>query len=446
MNAPRLDRSPVPPGNVLIRGARIVDPRAGLDGEGDILIRDGVVAEVGPALEAAEGVEVVDAGGLTAAPAFTDPHVHLRTPGREDEEDLDSGTRAAAVGGYCAILAMPNTDPVVDTVSVLRSLQEQAKAQARIPVGFTAAITRGQAGEELAEMWELAEAGAAAFTDDGLPVRSAGTMRQALQYQRLAGRVLALHEEDPALSAGGVMHEGAVSAELGLAGIPSVSESTMIERDCALAAYESARIHIQHVSARESVEAIERAKAAGVQVTAEASPHHLTLTDEAVRTLDTNRKMNPPLRSEADRQAVIEGLRRGVLDCVATDHAPHAREEKEQAFETAPMGTTGLETAFGVLHTDLVLGGVLPLELLIERMTAGLEPFGLRVPRIAPGEPADVVLLDLAAEWEVGEAGYESRSVNCAFAGRSLTGRVVMTVAAGAVAYRERSFAIGAVA
>ena len=445
MNVPRLDRAPVDPAELLVRGARVLDPRTGLDGEADILVRGGEVAEIGQGLDAG-GAEVVEAAGLTAVPAFTDPHVHLRTPGREDEEDIDSGTRAAAVGGFCAILAMPNTDPVVDSVSVLGSLQDRARGEARIPVGFTAAITRGQGGEELSEMWELAQAGAAAFTDDGLPVRSAGVMRQALQYQRLAGRVLALHEEDPTLSAGGVMHEGAVSAELGLAGIPSVSESTMIARDAALALYEGGRIHVQHVSAKESVEAIERAKAAGVQITAEASPHHLTLTDEAVRSLDTAMKMNPPLRSEADRQAVVDGLRRGILDCVATDHAPHAREEKEQAFETAPMGTTGLETAFAVLHTELVLGGLLPLELLIERMTAGLEPFGLRVPRIAPGEQADIALLDLAAEWEVGEAGYESRSINCAFGGRALTGRVLMTVAAGAVAYRERSFAIGAVA
>jgi len=446
MSAPRLDRAPCQPADVLLRGARVLDPRSGLDGEADVLVRGGEIAEVGAGLAAPAGVEVVEAAGLTAVPAFTDPHVHLRTPGREDEEDLDSGTRAAAVGGFCAILAMPNTDPVVDSASILGSLQERARGEARIPVGFTAAITRGQRGEELTEMWELAQAGAAAFTDDGLPVRSAGVMRQALQYQRLAGRVLALHEEDPTLSAGGVMHEGRVSAELGLAGIPSVSESTMIARDCALAAYEGGRIHVQHVSARESVEAIERAKAAGVHVTAEASPHHLTLTDEAVRSLDTSMKMNPPLRSEEDRQAVIDGLRRGVLDCVATDHAPHAREEKEEPFEPAPMGTTGLETAFAVLHTDLVLGGVLPLGLLVERMTAGLEPFGLRLPRIAPGEQADIALLDLAAEWEVGEAGYESRSINCAFGGRTLTGRVLMTVAAGAVAYRERSFAIGAVA
>jgi dihydroorotase len=431
--------------SVLIRGARLLDPRAGVDTTADLLVRDGRVAEIGDSLDAPEGAEVVDGSGLHAFPGFVDPHVHLRTPGREDEEDIDSGTRAAAAGGFCAILAMPNTEPVVDTAPVLSSLRERARAEARVPTGFLAAVTVGQRGEQLTEMAELADAGAVAFTDDGLPVRSAGVMRQALQYQRLAARPLALHEEDPSLSGLGVMHEGEVSAQLGLAGIPSVSESTMVARDCALAGYEDGRIHVQHVSARETLDPIERAKAAGVNVTAEATPHHLLLTDEAVRSLDTNFKMNPPLRAEVDRQALIEGLRSGAIDCVATDHAPHAREEKEQPFEAAPMGVTGLETAFAALHTGLVLPGTIGLELLVERMTAGGEPFGLAVPSLATGSPADVCLVDLDAEWEVGEPGYESRSANCAFHGRRLTGRVRMTIAAGAVAYRERSFALGAV-
>jgi dihydroorotase len=440
-----LDRAHAPAGDLLLRGARLLDPRADLDREGDVLVREGEIAEVGDGLPAPEGAEVVDADGLHAFPAFVDPHVHLRTPGREDEEDIESGTRAAAAGGFCAILAMPNTDPVVDSAPVLQALRERAREQARVPVGFLAAITRGQLGDDLTEMAELADAGAVAFTDDGLPVRSAGVMRQALSYQKLAGRVLALHEEDPSLSGEGVMHEGAVSALLGLTGIPSVSESTMVARDAALARYEEARIHVQHVSARETVTAIERAKAEGVQITAEATPHHLTLTDDAVMGLDPNFKMNPPLRAQADRHALIEALRSGVIDCVATDHAPHAREEKEQPFEVAPMGVTGLETAFAALHTELVLPGVIGLGLLVERMTAGAAPFDLAIPTLAPGSPANIVLVDLAAEWEVGEAGYESRSANCCFAGRRLTGRVRMTVAGGAVSYRERSFAIGAV-
>jgi dihydroorotase len=241
------------------------------------------------------------------------------------------------------------------------------------------------------------------------------------------------------------MHEGTVSARLGLAGIPSVSESTLIARDAALARYEEGRIHIQHLSARESVEAIAEAKAQGVRITCEASPHHLTMTDEALlEALDTRRKMNPPLRAERDRQALIAGLRDGTIDCIATDHAPHAREEKEVPFEQAPMGTTGLETAFAALYTDLVLPGVLPLALVVEKLSAGAALMDLPTPRIAVGEPADVCLVDLGAEWEVGEAGYESRSENCCFAGRRLHGRVLATLAAGGVAYRERAFALSA--
>ncbi|GAC1318918.1 MAG: dihydroorotase [Thermoleophilaceae bacterium] len=449
MSRARLDfaRASRPGADLLLRRARLVDPREGVDAVADLLVRDGEVAEIGGpgALDLPDGCELVDAEGLHAFPAFVDPHVHLRTPGREDEEDIDSGTRAAAAGGFCRVLAMANTDPVVDSAPVLSALQERARSEARVPTGFFAAVTRGLAGEQLTEMAELADAGAAGFSDDGLPIRSAGTLRQALQYQRLAGGVIALHEEDPSLSGEGVMHEGAVSALLGVAGIPSISESTMITRDLALASYESARVHIQHLSARGSIEAVERAKAAGVAVTAEATPHHLILNDSAVRSLDAGFKMNPPLRSEADRRALIDGLRSGVIDCVATDHAPHSREEKEQPFEIAPMGVTGLETAFSALHTELVIPGVLPLSILIERMTAGTEPFGLAPPRLSPGQPADICLVDLDARWEVGESGYESRSANSAFAGRDLRARVRMTIADGQVAYRERTFAIGAV-
>jgi dihydroorotase len=292
-------------------------------------------------------------------------------------------------------------------------------------------------------MAELRDAGALGFTDDGRPVHRAGILRKALQYQRLAGGVLCLHEEDPTLSGHGVMHEGSVSARLGLAGIPSVSESTLIARDAALARYEEGRIHIQHLSARESVEAVAAAKASGVQITAEASPHHLTLTDrELLGRLDTRLKMNPPLRAEADRQALIDGLRAGTIDCIATDHAPHAREEKEVPFEEAAMGTTGLETAFAALYTELVLPAVLPLSLIVDKLSGGAALLGLPLPAVQVGRPADFCLVDLDVEWDVGEHGYESRSENCCFAGRTLRGRVVLTVAAGGVAYRERTFAV----
>jgi dihydroorotase len=439
-----LVRPSVPAATLVIRGARVLDPREGVDGLHDVVVADGTIvglAEAGAA-PVPDGAEVVDGAGRHLLPAFVDPHVHLRVPGQEHKEDLETGTRAAAAGGFCAVVAMPNTDPVVDSAPVLRSLRDAAARDARVPVAFMASITRGLRGEELTEMAELRAEGAIGFTDDGKPVVSAGMLRKALQYQRLAGGVLALHEEDPSLSGSGAMHEGEVSALLGLAGIPSVSESTMVARDCALAGYEGGRIHIQHLSAAESVHAVALAKEAGVHVTCEASPHHLCLTEHAVRGLDTRMKMNPPLRTEEDRRALIEGLRSGVVDCIATDHAPHARDEKEVPFEQAPMGTTGLETAFAAVHTDLVVPGVLDLGLVVERMTGGGEPLGIPAPRVRVGAEANLVLVDLDAEWEVGENGYESRSEHCCFAGRRLRGRVLLTVAAGAVAYRERAFAV----
>jgi dihydroorotase len=439
-----LEARPTPPADLLVRGAHVLDPRAGINAPQDVLVRGGRIAELGaPGSLPADGVEVVDGEGKHVFPGFVDPHVHLRTPGQEHKEDLDSGTRSAAAGGYVAVVAMPNTDPVVDSAPVLLSLREQARREARVPVGFLAAVTRGLGGEALTEMAELRDAGALGFTDDGKPVHRAGILRKALQYQRLAGGVLCLHEEDPTLSGKGVMHEGDVSARLGLAGIPSVSESTLIARDAALARYEDGRIHIQHLSARESVEAVAAAKAAGVRITAEASPHHLTLTDQALlENLDTRLKMNPPLRTEADREALVEGLRDGTIDCIATDHAPHAREEKEVPFEEAPMGTTGLETAFAAVYTELVLPGVLPLELVVDKLSSGAGLLGLPLPAVQVGHPADFCLVDLEAEWEVGEHGYESRSENCCFSGRTLRGRVLATVAAGGIAYRERAFAV----
>jgi dihydroorotase len=430
---------------LVLRRATLLDPVAGIEGPHDVVIRGGRIAElVAPGTADAGGQEEVDAEGLHGFPAFFDPHVHLRVPGQEHKEDIETGTRAAAAGGYCGVLAMANTEPPVSTPSEVEALREAARAQACVPVGFLAAVTRGMEGRELSEMAGLREAGAVGFSDDGLPVRSARVLRRALQYQRLCGGTIALHEEDPELSGDGVMHEGPVSAALGLAGIPSVSESTTIARDAALAAYEGGRIHVQHLSAAESVDAVRAAKAAAVEVSCEASPHHLCLTAEEVRSLDPGRfKMNPPLRSEADRQALIEGLRDGTIDCIATDHAPHAPEEKEVPFEQAAMGVTGLETAFAAIHTDLVLPGILDLGLVVQRMAGGAAPFGLERPSLAPGSEANVALCDLGARWTVGEEGYESRSENSWCAGRELIGRVLMTVAGGQVAYRLRSFSLG---
>jgi dihydroorotase len=421
--------------DVVIRGARVIDAAEGVDAVLDVRVDGGTIAQLGTSLQT-NAHRVVEGRGLVLAPAFVDPHVHLRTPGREDEETIASGTAAAAAGGYCVLLAMPNTEPVVDSAAMLSSLADTAGAEAEVPVGFLAAITRDQDGTELTEMAELAEAGAAGFTDDGRPVVAPGLMRRALQYSAVTGRRLALHCEEPTLSKGGQMHEGAVSAELGFAGYPSVAESLMVERDLALAAYERQPVHLLHLSARESVEALSRAQVAGVAATGEATPHHLCLTDEAVRSLDANVKMNPPLRADEDRQALIAGLRDGTIAAVATDHAPHARHEKEVPFEAAPFGVTGLETAFSALYTHLVEPGLLKLETLLERMSAGpARAYGLEAPKIAVGAPANLVLLDLQASRRVTESDFRSRSVNSWLLGETVKGQVWLTIAAGRVAF-----------
>jgi dihydroorotase len=424
-----------PAENLVVRGARVVDPIEGVDAVLDVRVDDGMIAALGTDLDT-NAHRVVEGEGLVLAPAFVDPHVHLRTPGREDEETIASGTAAAAGGGYCAILAMPNTEPVVDSAATLGALVEAARTEAEIPVGFLAAITKGQGGAELTEMGELADAGAAGFSDDGVPVSSPGLMRRALQYGAVTGRRIALHCEETTLSRDGQMHEGEVSAELGFTGYPSVAESLMVERDLALAAYERQPVHLLHLSALESVQALRRARAEGVAATAEVTPHHLCLTDEAVRSLDTNVKMNPPLRSSDDRYALIAGLKDGVIGAIATDHAPHARHEKDVPFEAAPFGVTGLETAFAALYTHLVEPGIVSLETLLERMSAGpARAYGLDEPRIAVGKPANVVLLDLQASYRVTEESFRSRSVNSWLLGETLKGAVRATIAAGRVVF-----------
>jgi dihydroorotase len=421
--------------NIVVRGARVVDPVEGVDAVLDVRVDDGVIAALGQNLDT-NSHRVIDAEGLVLSPAFVDPHVHLRTPGREDEETIASGTAAAAAGGYCAILAMPNTDPVVDSAATLGSLIEAARAEAEIPVGFLAAITKGQSGAELTEMGELAAAGAVGFSDDGVPVAAPGLMRRALQYGAVTGKRIAVHCEERTLSRDGQMHEGEVSAELGFTGYPSVAESLMVERDLALAAYERQPLHLLHLSAWESVQALRRARGDGVQATAEVTPHHLCLTDEAIRSLDPNLKMNPPLRSASDRTALIEGLKDGTIVAIATDHAPHARHEKDVPFEAAPFGVTGLETAFAALYTQLVEPGIVPLEVVLERMSAGpARAYGLDEPRIAVGSTANLVLLDLNASYRVTDEMFRSRSVNSWLLGETVKGKVRATIAAGRLAF-----------
>jgi len=423
--------------DVVIRGARVLDPVEGLDAAYDVRIDGGVIAQIGLDLDTNEH-RVVDGAGMTLAPAFVDPHVHLRTPGREDEETIATGTAAAAAGGYCAILAIPNTDPVVDDTEVLRSLRARALDEAHVPVGFLAAITKGQDGEELTEMGALADAGAAGFTDDGRPVAAAGVMRRALQYNAVTGRMIAVHCEESTLTRGGHAHAGHVAGELGLGGWPSLGESLMVARDLDLAGETGQPVHLMHLSARESVDHLRRALAGGIRASGEATPHHLCLTDEAVRSLDANMKMNPPLRTEDDRAALIDAVRDGTIAAIATDHAPHSPEEKDVPFEAAPFGVTGLETAFAALYTYLVEPGVLRLETVLERMSAGPAAiFGLERPRIAVGARANLTLIDPNASWRVKASQFRSRSTNSWLLGQRLRGRVKLTIAAGRVVHEQ---------
>ncbi len=431
--------------NLLITGAHVLDPRSDLDELADVLVRGGQIVQIAAAGELSAGgdTEVAQGEGKHLLPAFVDPHVHLRSPGQEHKEDLETGTRAAAVGGFCAVIAMPNTDPVIDSAPLLRSLREAATREARVPVGFLAAITRGLAGGELTEMAELMGEGALGFTDDGRPVASAGVLRKALQYQRLCGGVLTLHEEDPSLSHGGSMHEGAVSAALGIGGIPSVSESTMVARDAELAGYEDGRVHFQHLSCAASVHAVATAKERGFRVSAEVTPHHLLLTDEHVRVYGHAHE-DEPAAGERSRSAGPN--RRLALrhDRLHRDRPCPARAPRKGGpLRAGPDGHDrpgdGLRRA---CTPSLCCRARSGSSLLVERMTAGADLFGLPTPRIAVGEPANLTLCDLSAEWVAGEQGWESRSENCCFAGRRLTGRVLMTVAAGAVAYRKPAFSV----
>jgi dihydroorotase len=423
------------PASLVIRGARVLDPVERIDRVLDVRLDDGVITHLGERVDA-NGHRVLEAAGRILAPAFVDPHVHLRTPGREDEETLATGAAAAAAGGYCAILAIPNTDPVVDDPELLRSLRARAAAEACIPIGFLAAVTKGQNGAELSELGALADAGAAGFTDDGLPVASAGLMRRALQYNAVTGKPVAVHCEEPTLTRGGHAHAGPVAAELGLGGWPSLGESLMVARDVDLAAETGQHVHLMHLSARQSVDHLRRAHAAEAPVTAEATPHHLCLTDDAVRTLDPNMKMNPPLRTADDRAALIDAVRDGTIAAIATDHAPHSAEEKDVPFEAAPFGVTGLETAFAALYTYLVEPGVLALETVLERLSAGPAAiYGLDPPRVAVGAPANLTLIDPAASWRVKPDRFRSRSANSWLLGRRLHARIALTIAAGRVVH-----------
>lgn len=435
------------PRPMLIRGGRVIDPAQSLDQVGDVLLRDGLVAAVGPNLSADEA-EIIEAAGQIVCPGFIDLHCHLREPGYEDKETIVTGTAAAAAGGFTTVCCMPNTLPVLDTAPVLEALTRTVAAQGIVRVHPIAAITREQAGRELVEMAELTEAGAVGFSDDGACLTDSGVMRRALEYSLLVGRPIIQHAEDPALSHHGVMHEGPVSARLGLPGWPGTAEEIIVARDIALAKITGAHVHVAHVSSAGSVDLIRRAKAQGVHVTAEVTPHHLTLTDDLVAghwwsataslsPYDTRTKVNPPLRPRADVDALIAGLCDGTIDVIATDHAPHAIADKECEYDEAAFGISVLETALGSIMS-LVQAEQLPLARAIEALTSGpAQVFGLDGGSLAVGAAADVTIFDPEREWCVDTSRFRSLGRNTPLDGVFLPSQVTHTFVGGKLVYQS---------
>jgi dihydroorotase len=426
---------------LLLRGGRLVDPAGGRDQAADVLVRDGRVAELGERLDAA-GAQRVDCGGLVVAPGLVDLHVHFREPGREDAETIETGSRAAALGGFTAVCPMPNTDPPADNAGVVEMVAARGREVGLADLFPVGAVTVGRQGAQLAELGAMARSAAAVdcFSDDGAPIREARLLRRALEYARAFDAVVADHCEDPSLTDGAQMHEGELSGLLGLRGWPAAAEDMVVARDLMLAELTGGRLHLCHLSTAGAVGLVRAAKARGVRVTAEATPHHLTLTDEAVGGYDPVFKVNPPLRSKADVEAVRGGLADGTVDAIATDHAPHTREDKEVEFAAAPPGMLGLETALALVLTELVEPGVLTLAQALERLGAGPARCR-RIPGhggpVAPGAPANLVAFDPELRWTVSAAALASRSANTPFEGRELRGRVVHTLLRGAFTVRD---------
>lgn len=408
---------------LLLKGGRLVDAAAELDAVLDMLVEDGMIVGIGEDL-AVEGAEVVDCAEKVILPGLADVHVHLREPGQEYKETIASGTRAAAHGGFTAIACMPNTVPVCDSGPRVRFVVERAAVGGIVRVYPIGAITAGQAGEQVAEIGDMVAEGAVAFSDDGRGVQSAGMTRLAMDYIRRFNAPMIAHCEDESLADDGVVNEGVVSTRLGLPGIPAAAEETMVARDLALAELTGCRLHLAHLSTARSLELVREARTRGVAVTCEVTPHHLFLEEDALIGYDTNLKMNPPLRTSADREALIEGLLDGTIDCIATDHAPHAVHEKELEFELAPNGTTGLETALSLVNTHLVTTGILDWAAVTRLMCHGPRAVvGLPEMRLEAGFPADITVVDPEARVEVTPQWFESKSRNSAFLGQGLLGR-----------------------
>jgi len=416
----------------IIEGGRILDPAHGVDAVGNVLVdADGAIVAVGADVRAPEGATAIDAAGLAVLPGLVDLHVHLREPGEEYKETIATGLAAAAAGGFTTVCCMPNTTPAIDTAPVIRDILDKARAADLGRVLPVAALSKGRLGKELSEMGDLKDAGAVAYSDDGSAVADSRLMRHALEYSRYLGLPISVHEEDPDLVEGGVMHEGAISTELGLRGRPGTAEDVMVARDILLAEATGGHLHVGHVSSARTVELIRRARARGVRVTGEVTPHHLVLQHESLRGYDTHLKVNPPIRSEDDRLALIAGLADGTLDCVATDHAPHSLVEKAVEFDLASPGMIGLETALGLI-LKLVDDGHLSLDRAVASLTcAAAACFGLDAGTLGPGRPADIVLVDLDAVVTVDPDTFRSRSRNTPFGGWELPGKVVRTIVGG---------------
>ncbi|MBI1802909.1 MAG: dihydroorotase [Ignavibacteriae bacterium] len=416
--------------NILFKNAHLIDPALNVDSVADIHIVHGIIQKIGR-VSFAKGAEVYDLAEKIVAPGFVDMHVHLREPGYEYKETIETGCRAAASGGFTAVCCMPNTNPAIDDASVVKNILERARSVLGgiVDVYPIAAVTKGREGKELAPMMELADAGAVGFTDDGAPVEQAEIMRRALEYASMIGKPIIQHAEDLTLTKGGAMNEGFISTGLGLPGMPQVAEEVMVARDIRMVEYIGAPYHVAHISTRGTVELVRSTKAKKLPVTCEVTPHHFTLTDEAVRSFDTNTKMNPPLRTQEDIEAIKEGLRDGTIDVIATDHAPHSQDEKEVEFAFAPFGIVGLETAIGLAITELVELKVLTLSQLIEKFSINPRKIlKLSSAKIAEGERANLTIVDPKSEWVVDIRQFKSKSKNSPFHGRTLRGKAFAVI------------------
>lgn len=427
---------------LLLKGGRIIDPVSGVDVKADLLVEDGLIKAQGSSLKAADA-EVIDCTGYIVTPGLVDMHVHLREPGLEAKEDIASGTRAAAAGGFTTVACMANTRPIIDNSILVHGLLERARMEGIVKVAVIGAMTKAHEGKELAEIGDMKQAGAVAVSDDGHHVKSTRVFLSGLEYAAMFDCPVISHAEDESLASDGFMHEGAVSAVLGIPGRPSVAEEIAIVRDITLAGYADAPLHIAHVSTSEGVDQIRRAKQKGLRVTAEATPHHLTLTDEAVFGFDTATKVNPPLRSWDHVEALRAGLKDGTIDAIASDHAPHAFEEKDVEFRYAPSGFTGLETSLGVILTELYHTGLFTLNELVARMsTQPAKILGLQAGSLAVGMPADITVIDAEKEWTVEPAAFLTKGKASPFAGRALKGKAVYTIVDGKVVMREGQVAL----